>query len=264
MHTISSASPNLLVPPPYPVSDRWALFVDIDGTLVNLVAHPDMVRVDAFTRCLLERLQPLLGGALAVLSGRSLSDVDRLLSPLVLPAGALHGLERRDLTGRLVVAAPPADVAAQVGQACRDGAATLKDVWVEEKSGIAFALHFRAAPREGDKVQQLAKKIAANSSGRYMVQLGDRVAELKPVDSDKGTALRALLETPAFQGRVPIMLGDDLTDETAFAATDELGGLAIVVGGRRPTRARYSLAAPRAVIDWLGALTRHLQQIGSS
>lgn len=261
MSTITTSSPNSIGPPPFPLAeDRWALFLDIDGTLVDLVAHPDMVQVDAFTRSLLERLQILLGGALAVLSGRSLSDVDRLLSPLVLPAGALHGLERRDLTGSLVVAAPPADVAAQVGLACREGAARLKNIWVEEKSGIAFALHFRAAPGEGGKVQQLAEQIAASSSGRYRVQLGDRVAELKPAETDKGTALRALMETAAFKCRVPIMLGDDLTDEDAFIAAEDLRGHAIVVGDRRPTRARFALAGPQAAIDWLVALSRHLPQ----
>lgn len=249
--------------PPLPGTDeRWALFVDIDGTLVELAAHPDVVRIDAYTRRLLERLQPLLDGALAVLSGRGLADVDRLLAPLVLPAGALHGLERRDASGARKLTAPLPEISETVGRACSEGARNMVGVWVEEKSGIGFALHYRTAPRQASAVQRLAQQVAAASSGAYMVQLGDCVAELRPAGGNKGTALRALLETPPFEGRRPVMLGDDLTDETAFAVVEQLGGHAIIIGARRPTRANHTLASPRAVLEWLGALIRRLEQTG--
>lgn len=250
-----------LEPPPLPSADEaWALFIDIDGTLVELAAHPSMIRIDAYTRRMLERLQPLLGGALAVLSGRCLVDVDRLLMPLVLPAGALHGLERRERSGTKTLAGPPPEVAAAIGRACAEGIADMKGAWIEEKSGIGFALHFRTAPRQGPAVRRLAQEVAAASSGLYMVQLGDCVAELKPVGIDKGTALRALLETGPFQGRRPIMVGDDLTDESAFEAARQSGGLGIIVGARRPTRASHALASPRTVLEWLGALIRQLER----
>jgi len=254
-------SQNALAAPPLPkIGERWALFVDIDGTLVELVAHPNMVRINASTLALLDSLRNLLGGALAMLSGRNLLDIDRLLSPLFLPAGALHGLERRDYAGNLTVANPPAEISAQVRRACQLEADLLDQVWVEEKSGIAFAMHFRAVPHAGEMVHRCAKNIAANSSGWYVVQPGNGVAELKPKGSDKGSALRALLETSPFQGRVPVVLGDDLTDETAFAMVEKLGGLAVVVGDRRPTCAHYGLGTPKDVIDWLIRLLDHLQK----
>lgn len=256
---------NKLNPPPMPTKDeQWALFIDIDGTLVELVEHPSLVKIDVYTRTILEQLQPLLNGALAVLSGRSLSDVDRLLAPLVMAAGALHGLERRDLFGTQIVGTPPTDTAIKVGRACVEAASRLEGVWVEEKSGISFAIHYRNAPHQEATIRDLAIKAATLSEGTYMVQLGDCVAELRPSGADKGTALCALLGTTSFLGRRPVMIGDDITDETAFEAVEQLGGLSIIVGARRPTRASFSLVSPSAVLEWLEALIRHLnKQVGA-
>lgn len=256
---------NKLSPPPMPTKDeRWALFIDIDGTLVDLVEHPSLVKIDDYTRTLLEQLQSLLNGALAVLSGRSLADVDRLLTPLVLASGALHGLERRDLVGTHIAAAPPPDTVIKVANVCVEAANGLDGVWVEEKSGISFAIHYRNAPHMQATIQDLAIKAATLSEGTYMVQLGDCVAELKPAGADKGTALRALLDTTSFLGRRPVMLGDDFTDETAFEVVEQLGGLSIIVGSRRPTLASFSLDSPTAVIEWLEAVIRQLQKQGDT
>jgi len=258
----ASEPEKILATPPLPAASvSWALFLDIDGTLVELEAHPEMVCIAPATLDLLHSLASVLHGALAMLSGRNLSDIDRLLTPLILPAGALHGIERRDVAGRLTTVNPPAEIAAQVGLACRQQADLLQNVWVEEKSGIAFALHFRAAPHQREAVIQRTKAIAASSAGWYSVQLGNGVAELKPAGSDKGAALRALLDSSPFQGRVPVVLGDDLTDETAFAMAEQLGGLAIVVGDRRPTLAHYALDSPKDVIKWLETLVEHLRKL---
>lgn len=252
-----------LHPPPMPTKDdRWALFIDIDGTLVDLVEHPNLVKIDVYTSALLARLQSKLDGALAILSGRSLSDIDRLLAPLILATGALHGLELRDLIGTQVVMGPPTDMAKKVGRTCIEAASRFEGVWVEEKSGISFAIHYRSSPQLEAKIRDLAIKVAALSEGAYVVQLGDSVAELRPAGTDKGAALRALLGTASFAGRRPVMIGDDFTDETAFEVVKQLGGLSIIVGSRRPTLASYCLDSPSAVIEWLEALIRQLDKYG--
>jgi trehalose 6-phosphate phosphatase len=238
------------------------LFIDIDGTLVDFAPLPDDVRVDPETRSLLVRLTDLLDGALAVLSGRCLSDVDRVLSPLLLPAGATHGLEVRDATGGVSNKPPLDEIAGRVRLACMKGASSLAGVWVEDKNGVAFALHFRNARSQQDAVIWLAHSIANANAGHYVVQLGDCVAELKPSGSDKGVALNALIRTPPFRDRRPIVIGDDLTDEAAFSAAEQHGGFGIIVGKRRPTQARHALASPQAVLAWLGALAEHLEHPG--
>jgi trehalose 6-phosphate phosphatase len=244
-----------LQPPPLPgAGESWALFLDIDGTLVGFEDDPALVAIGEPLQRLMPRLQSRLGGALAVLSGRCLAEVDALFEPLRLPAGALHGHEFRDSSGKFSVLAPPPDVAAQVGAQAREWAAALAGVTLESKGGIGFALHFRLAPEQARAAAEAAESIAHASAGAYEVQHGDCVAELKPVGADKGAALKRLMEHPPFRGRRPVMVGDDLTDELAFAVAEHLGGFGIVVGARRPTAARYCLSGPAGVHDWLDRL----------
>jgi trehalose 6-phosphate phosphatase len=237
-----------------------ALFVDIDGTLVDFARRPNEVRLDPDLVCMLARLQHLLGGAVAVLSGRDLADVDRLLNPLKLPAGALHGLQCRDASGRVRSLLPPASAATRVGRECELLAESLPGVWIERKAKVAFALHFRDAPEHGPTVLGAAASIADRSSGRYKLQPGNCVAELKPAGADKGDALASLLQSAPFRGRAPLVLGDDLTDEPAFAMAEKLGGAGVIVGARRPTLARHSLNSPRHTGRWLAALATRLEQ----
>jgi trehalose 6-phosphate phosphatase len=250
--------------PPLPaVRERWALFVDIDGTLVDFAHHPNDVHLDAATLALLSRLVRSLDGALAVLSGRCLADVDRMLSPLLLPAGALHGVERRDPSGEITIAPASRTHAERVHGACVEGIRALEGVSLETKAGQGFALHFRLAPQYAERVRRLAFDIADASCGHYVVQPGNCVAELLPRGSDKGSALRALMDASPLGGRRPVMLGDDLTDESAFGVATEFGGFGIVVGNRRPTLASYALATPRHAIQWLDRLARTLDHEGS-
>lgn len=248
--------------PPLPMpGERWALFVDIDGTLVDFAATPDGVRIDPDTLATLARLSARLSGALAVLSGRNLFEVDRLLSPHVFPAGALHGLERRDEHGYVAEALPPPEVARRVGEASADAARSLDGVLFEDKAGLSFAIHYRLAPSHASAVRRLADEIARDSAGHYTVQPGDCVAELRPAGHDKGTALAALLETPVFQSRRPVMFGDDLTDEAAFAEARRRDGFGVIVGPRRPTSARYALSSPATTTRWLATLEQHLRSM---
>lgn len=241
--------------PPQPGSgERWALFLDIDGTLVGFDADPAQVVLDAALLELLERVGRRTGGALGILSGRTLADVDALMRPLRLPAGALHGHELRDATGATAVRRPSPGVAAEVEARMRDAEAALEGVVLERKSGVGFVLHFRGASHQARAAAQAAESIALASRGEYEVQHGDCVAELKPSGSSKGLALRRLMEQAPFRGRRPVVVGDDLTDEHAFAAAGGLGGFGIVVGSRVPTAARYRLPGPAAVRAWLAQL----------
>jgi trehalose 6-phosphate phosphatase len=264
-HAHIDSSRSILGPPPLPAAgERWALFIDIDGTLADFALEPKLVRIDAATREFLVRLTASLDGALAVLSGRALTDVDRVLSPLVLPAGAMHGLESRDANGVVTFCNPPGDIATQVGRACEERVKALDGVWVEHKGGVAFALHFRTVRAQESAVQRLAQELAEASAGQYVVQLGDCVAELRPAGADKGMALAAMLERPPFRHRRPIVLGDDFTDEVAFAVAARLEGFGVIVGSRRPTRARHGLPSPEAVRQWLGQLAEHMERVGRS
>lgn len=246
--------------PPMPQpGERWALWLDIDGTLVDFADHPDDVHLSPQIKLLIERLRAVLGDALAILSGRTLEDVDRLLAPSLLPAGALHGSEQRDACGEVTVMAPPPAVSEALRSDCADALGRWPGVFMETKRGIALALHFRSVPQHGPSVRRFAESVASKSQGHYALQLGDCVAELKPAAGSKGTALRSLAENPPFVGRRPVVLGDDLTDESAFAQARALGGFGVIVGARRPTHAAFALSGPEASIVWLDDLARHLE-----
>ncbi len=246
--------------PPMPQpGERWAVLLDIDGTLVDFADHPDDVQLSPRIRLLIERLRAVLGDALAILSGRTLDEVDRLLAPSLVPAGALHGSEQRDACGEVTVVAPPPAVAAATRSDCEDALARWPGVFMETKRGIAFALHFRSVPEHGPSVRRFAESVADRSQGHYALQLGDCVAELRPAAGSKGTALRSLAEKPPFLGRRPVVLGDDLTDESAFAQAQALGGFGVIVGARRPTHAAFAVSGPDATIAWLDDLATHLE-----
>lgn len=254
-----------LPPPKLPAAgQRIALFLDLDGTLLPFQPRPEAVRVDDDMLGLLSRLQHLLQGGLAVLTGRDLRDLDRMLSPLQLPAGALHGLQCRDASGRVRANLPSAECAARIERACVDALARLPGVHLERKGGVAFALHFRGAPEQAEAALAAAEAIAGESSGRYRVQVGNCVAELKPVGADKGDALRTLVQTAPFRDRRPWMFGDDFTDEPAFAMAERLGGLGVVVGGRRPSQASHALCSTAQARRWLARLARHLERLDAT
>lgn len=239
-----------LDPPPLPRPDQaWALFLDVDGTLVGFAEDPDEVRVPTPLRTTLVSLHALLDGALALVSGRRLYDLDRLFGPPLVAAAGLHGLQRRRGDGSEDSSQP--DVA-QVDAMHREVAALavrLPHLRVEDK-GTCMALHFREAPAIAAAVADAANRIVDGLSG-YDVQPGNRVVEIKPAGMDKGRAVAAFLAEPPFAGRVPVYVGDDLTDEHAFTTVNARGGISIRVGDRAPTRARCTLSDPAAVDAWL-------------
>ncbi len=243
-------------PPPR----TWALFLDVDGTLIEIAEAPDAVEVDAGVGRLLERLGRRLDGALALASGRELAALDLFFAPLVLPAAGLHGLERRSAAGMV----RRCDGAAALDPARRD----LKHfvdrypgTLLEDKSAT-LALHYRrAAAVEHDAREAMERVRAALGSG-YRVQEGKMVLELKPNIPNKRTVVEEFMAEAPFRGRVPVFIGDDVTDEEGFDAARSAGGAAIVVGletaGGRQSAATHGLGSVQELHRWLEALCGQL------
>jgi trehalose 6-phosphate phosphatase len=235
--------------PPLP-SDA-ALFLDLDGTLVDIVARPEDVHVDEALRGQLSRLRARLDGAVAIVTGRSLADLDRLLDPLKLPAAGLHGVERRSADGSTLRMAVDTGALAAARAALSDLVARHAGLRLEDK-GLAIAVHYRLARQLEATVDATIGELAATCPDELQVQRGLLVRELKPAGANKGRALRAFMAEAPFAGRIPVAIGDDLTDTDAFAAAKALGGFGVAVGSR--VTASSMLPGPRAVRAWLAML----------
>jgi trehalose 6-phosphate phosphatase len=233
--------------PPAPADD-WALFLDVDGCLLDFADAPDAVTVPTTLHATLQRLSQRLHGALALVSGRALRRIDELFAPLRLPAAGLHGLERRSTVARLSPPPVPSALAA-IHDEARQVAAAWPGTLVEDK-GSALGLHWRAEPRAAAALRAFAEAALPRLPG-YRLQHGDHVIELRPSSGDKGEAILALLEEAPFRGRKPVFVGDDLTDESGFAVINAHGGLSVLVGQREPSAAHYALRDPAAVRAWL-------------
>ena len=235
--------------PPGPWTDRAALFLDLDGVLAAIEPRPEDVGPEPWRSRLLQRLLQRLDGRLAIISGRTLAEVDRILDHAVPAVAAVHGLVRRRSDGSLV-----ASVASQGLAKVRRGLAAFaagRSGLVLEDKEVAVALHYRLAPELGSQVRAEAERLAREH--QLKLQLGHMVAEVRERGADKGAAVRAFMNEPPFAGGVPIFLGDDLTDEDGFAAALALSGLGILVGPMRTTVARRRLADVEAVRAWLQA-----------
>jgi trehalose 6-phosphate phosphatase len=224
-----------------------ALFADLDGTLTPIRPRPEDVGPDPQRTALLDRLGHGLGGAIAIVSGRALEDLDRVLEGGVSAIAAVHGLVRRRATGERIDAAvdPLPETARRAVKAFAGAHPALRT----EDKGVALTLHYRAAPDLGDACRALADRLAREHG--LTVQRGDMVVELRAPGPTKAEATLAFMAEPPFAGRVPVFVGDDLTDEDGFAAAQRLGGFGVVVGQRRPSIARYALANPAGVLGWL-------------
>ena len=221
-----------------------ALFLDFDGTLAEIGPDPDEIRLPETTAAALGRLAARLGGAVALLSGRDVRDLAARTPGTVWRAGG-HGLETVAPGAPLPSPPPPPPEAVL---APLRAVARHPGVRLEIKGPIA-ALHYRAAPAAEARCLAAAG-VAACAAPGLVRQAGKMVVEVKPVAAHKGAALRRLMGEPPFAGRRPVMLGDDATDEDAFAAAQDLGGIAVKVGDG-PTAARLRTPSPAAVRAWL-------------
>ena len=241
------ADPPLPPPPSLSSLENMALFLDFDGTLVELAATPDRIRVPAGLGQLLARLTARLDGRLAMVSGRALGDLDRHMDFGGIIVSGSHGLELRQ-PGRITVSpASPAAMEAARGEIERFAERDTGLLVEHKPAGVA--LHYRQAPGQEADVSALLGDLAARTG--LTVQRGKMVAELRPAVGNKGDLVRALMCEPAFASARPLFVGDDLTDEDGFAAAAGLSGAGILVGGPRPTAARYGLGGVASVAAWL-------------
>lgn len=227
--------------------ERPALFLDMDGVLAPLAATPGAVGPVARRTEVLRALDERFGGRVAILSGRTLAEIDRISGGAARSASGVHGLERRRRDGETDRADAPESLRGVVAE-FEHFASTRPGILVEDK-GLSVGLHYRQAPTNGDDATALAGRLADETG--LTLQAGHMVLELKTPGSDKGTALAAFMTEPPFIGSIPIMLGDDLTDEYGFEAATALGGFGVLVGAQRKTAARYGLDDVDAVLTWL-------------
>jgi trehalose 6-phosphate phosphatase len=240
------------IPPPPLDPRRHALFLDFDGSIVDFAPTPDTIALKPGTIALLENVSRRLGGALAVVTGRRIADVDRYLSPLLLPASGVHGREFRPRPGDLRDDPPPGEIE----QARRRLTAALgpdDPIGLEDK-GSALVLHYRVHPETRERARALADE-ATRGLDTLHVLAGHAVFEILQRGITKGRALRRFMRRPPFAGRIPVFVGDDATDEDGMRAAAAEGGFGVKIGPEE-TAAAYRLPDTEAVHDWLSRLTK--------
>jgi trehalose 6-phosphate phosphatase len=227
----------------------WALFLDIDGTLLDYAEHPEAVVVSDELRDLLAGLERKLGGAVAFVTGRPVAMVDRLFAPLLLPAAGVFGLEHRlRPDGPVEVTGTPADLDALADELEAEFAG--ESVFIERK-GAVLGVHTRTAPHVLARATELVERALAQLPAGYRLLHGNIGFELMPLEAVKGGAIRRFMAAAPFVGRRPAFLGDDTTDEHGFEAVNEAGGMSIRVRPRGPTVAHHALPGVAETILWL-------------
>jgi trehalose 6-phosphate phosphatase len=229
---------------------RHALFLDFDGTLVEIAERPDAVRLEPEARAALSFLAMAMDGAVAIVTGREIPDIDHYLSPLSLPVAGVHGATRRSFDGAMVDVTLSSAFVAQVEQALQPFAERNAGLLVERKRG-AVALHYRLRPElEGEAIAEMVEA-TQGLTGITLIR-GKMVIEAKSSATHKGHAIEAFLNELPFKGRVPIVAGDDRTDEDAFVTVNRLGGVSIKIGDD-PTAAMLRVPNAAAFRSWLAA-----------
>jgi trehalose 6-phosphate phosphatase len=233
---------------PPPPSLDWCLFLDVDGTLIELTDTPSQTFADPALKGLLSRVSERLGGAVALVSGRSIENLDLLFAPLQLPAAGLHGVERRKASGT-IHGASFADSQLDPARAAIEELVSAHPGTSLEDKGRTIAVHFRLAPQLENRVRQSMTDIAKPLGINYHIQEGNMVIEIKPRGFTKGTAIKAFMNEPPFSGRTPVFIGDDLTDQDGLQLVEEQRGISIAVGDR--VRGQYGVENAAAVRRWL-------------
>ena len=235
----------------------WALFLDIDGTLLDMAAAPDAVVVPPELLRVLSGLVKTFGGAVALSTGRSVKDADRLFAPLQLPTCGVHGTEARLVPGGDVVtlvASPPERLLEEVTRI----ASVNPGVLVEPK-GVGIAVHYRNAPEARPQLERDLKRLLADAQFEaYRLYPGRMILEVLPHGYSKGTALNWLMTLAPFKGRRPIMIGDDAGDESAIAAAERHGGIGLKVTGEHFSASQGDFDSIPQVRLWLAALAEPL------
>ncbi len=228
----------------------WCLFLDVDGTLIELTDTPLQTQAGEELKDLLRAVSERLGGALALVSGRSIAYLDELFAPLRLPTAGLHGVERRRASG-IAQAGPEAALLDGARPALAALVAAHPGTLLEDK-GRTVAVHYRLAPQFEPRMREAVAGVVAALGPGYHVQSGNMMLEIKPRGFSKGAAIEDFLREPPFAGRTPVFVGDDLTDLDGFRAVESHGGLSVGVGDR--VAGQFHLHDPPAVRAWLASI----------
>ncbi len=237
--------------PPVPTGP-WCLFLDVDGTLLELAPSPRAVVVEPTLLDLLRDLRVAANGAIALVSGRTVTDLDRLFGALLLPVAGLHGCERRSADGAVHVAEIVHEQLAHVRRGLHELVARHRGLELEDK-GAGLALHFQGARDLEHQLRAEVAILAAPLVPEFALLDGHAVIEIKPAVHTKDSAVSAFMVEPPFRDRTPIFIGDDQTDYGGFAAVRRYHGIAVAVGPR--VTSEWWLPGPAAVHEWLMRLT---------
>ncbi|HLE57730.1 MAG TPA: trehalose-phosphatase [Rhodothermia bacterium] len=229
----------------------WAWFFDIDGTLVEIASLPSRIIVHDELLSAIAQLHSLTGGAVSLITGRAISDVDRFFDLPAISIAGQHGLELRDAEGETIAHPVPEEALHRLRDALDDAIARHPGL-VAEFKGMSIALHYRMAPALAGYAHRLLRLLGAKYAPNFVIQKGKCVVELKPAGTDKGEVIKRLMTTDPFRGRTPVFVGDDLTDEAGFAIVNEMSGYSVKVGPG-PTCARFRLRTVTQVREWLSA-----------
>lgn len=222
------------------IGEDWAFFLDVDGTLIDIAPTPASAKATPETIGLLERLSLRFGGAVALVSGRPIAGIDQIFEPLKLAAAGLHGIERRNSLGKLVRAAVRHQAIDEARAALTGIERGLPGVLIEDK-GDTIAIHYRMAPQHEEAVMTEARKIVLRAEGGLELLPGKMLAELRPPGPNKGNAVADFMTEPPFEGRKPIFIGDDTTDEDGFSAANRLGGISVRIGTESVGSAKHHI-----------------------
>ncbi len=238
-------------------ADGWAVFLDVDGTLLDIARRPEAVSVSPELRDALQLAYRLSDGAVALISGRSLSDLDHLFGPLQFPAAGQHGLERRDSRGHVTRSTDALDRINLAARTLDAQAQTQPGILVEHK-GLSLALHYRGAPKSQEWAEFSMRALLIGLGPEFQLIEGKMVYELKPGGRDKGTAIADFMSEAPFAGRLPVFIGDDTTDEDGFAVVNSRAGHSVKVGNGA-TAARWHIADAPGVRRWIESYAEHQQ-----
>lgn len=248
-----------MLPSPRP---DWALFLDIDGTLIEHADHPEGVTIPKDLPDRLTAAQTALDGAVALVSGRTIDWMDRKFAPARLAASGQHGAEVRLAPDAPAVPIPMPKWRAPLEAALKRELDSWPGVFIEHKP-LSLAVHFRAVPEFGDAVMERVMALGRGLDDRVQFLHGLYVIEVREAGHHKGTAVATLMKSASFAGRTPVFLGDDVTDEDGFMAVRDLGGIAIAVGPRATGHADFHMSGPTRVRAWLAALPAQLEKVAS-
>lgn len=244
-----SAAAETSAPPLPEVGDRhWAWFLDVDGTLLEIARHPDEVTADRAVITLLKRLDRACDGAVALISGRSLRQLQGIFNPLTLATGASHGLELRlpggeiRHLGRMIPEREAERIAAFAAE---------HEGLVLERKTMSISVHYRERPELEGLVLETLRAIHEDMDNDFRLLRGKMVVEITPAAANKGSAIRTFMEMPPFAGRRPVFVGDDLTDEDGFVAVNELHGISVRIGDSADSAARWRFANTTELREWL-------------